>query len=270
MSVKEQLGLEDPDRGLLRQARARWVEWAAAEPALSVARDLVEVPDWARGVDAAAEDEVLQVLARLASPRGGDDVEAAGALAWLLLPGACTLAYRLRTLSPRIDEVVAAQLWLEVRSFSWEQLRKVAANVLLNTRRGVLRELEVGDHAREADPTWSLSEPVEPDARLWTLRDANAPTPVLEPKRELDAVLNHAIRSGAIAPWERDLLLTLAAEADAAGVARSGCGRAGLCSGVVSRTVARSLGTSEATVRRRAMAALDAVTATATRMPAAS
>ncbi len=35
MSVKEQLGLEDPDRGLLRQARARWVEWAAAEPALS-------------------------------------------------------------------------------------------------------------------------------------------------------------------------------------------------------------------------------------------
>lgn len=161
------------------------------------------------------------MLARLASPRGGDDVAAAGALAWLLLPGACTLAYRLRTLSPRIDEVVAAQLWLEVRSFSWE-LRKVAANVLLNTRRGVLRGFEVGDHAREVDPTWSRSELVEPDARLWALRDANAPAPAMDPERELDAVLNHAIRSGAIAPWERDLLVTLATEADTAGVARSG------------------------------------------------
>ena len=50
-------------------------------------------------------------MERLASPSGGDDVAAFGALVWLLLPGASLLAHRLRTLTHRIDEVVAAQLW---------------------------------------------------------------------------------------------------------------------------------------------------------------
>ena len=89
---------------------------------------------------------MLWELARLASPSGGDDVAAAGALAWLLLPGACATAHRLRSLTPRIDEVVAAQLWLEVREFAWQRLGKVAANIVMNVRRGVLRELGVGSH----------------------------------------------------------------------------------------------------------------------------
>ena len=34
------------------------------------------------------------------------------------------------TLTPLIDEVVASQLWLEIRSFAWQRLDKVAANIL--------------------------------------------------------------------------------------------------------------------------------------------
>ena len=73
------------------------------------------------------------------------------ALAWLLVPGACLLANRLATLSPVIDELVAAQLWIEVRTFGPGGGRRVAATILRNTRKGVLRELGVGDHA---EPAW--------------------------------------------------------------------------------------------------------------------
>jgi hypothetical protein len=31
------------------------------------------------------------------------------------------LAQRLQTLSPRIDQIVAAQLWIEIRTFPWRR-----------------------------------------------------------------------------------------------------------------------------------------------------
>jgi len=78
-----------------------------------------------------------------AIPNCGHDVVAVGALAWVLLPGARVVAHRLRGVSARIDELVATQLWLEVREFAWERRRKVAANIVMNVRRGVLRDLEI-------------------------------------------------------------------------------------------------------------------------------
>jgi hypothetical protein len=90
------------------------------------------------------------------------------ALAWVLLPGACALAHRLHALSPRIDEVVAAQLWIEIRTFPWQRLRKVAANILANTRTGVLRECGVHSQLERFDRTWSTARPVDPTALFWT------------------------------------------------------------------------------------------------------
>lgn len=96
-------------------------------------------------------------------PDGGDDIAAAAALAKCLLPGACRLAGWLSSLPTkevfrdsqpiqagawwaveRIDELVASQLWIEVRSFPWRRLTKVASNIIVSTKVGVLRE--VGDY----------------------------------------------------------------------------------------------------------------------------
>ena len=50
-----------------------------------------------------------------------------------------------------IDQLVASQLWIEVRSGS-PVLRKVAANILMNTRKGVLQQLGMGRPARRRQP----------------------------------------------------------------------------------------------------------------------
>src|SRR5665647_1242053 len=78
-----------------------------------------------------------------------------------------TLANRLRTLHWHIDEVVAAQLWVEVRTFPWRRLRKVAANVLKNTRTGVLRECDAKSQLERTDPTWSRTSLIDPYGSFW-------------------------------------------------------------------------------------------------------
>ncbi len=268
MSVATQLGLSSTDEGLLAQACREWEQWCLDHEALTVVSDLSDLPAWLPGADAGAADEVLHTLAMLASPRGGDKVAAAGALAWVLLPGACVVAYRLRTLTPRIDEVVAAQLWLEVRSFAWEQRRKVAANIVMNTRRGVLRDLEVGEHGRQVDATWARSIPVEPDAELWTVLEAQRYTPETSAAVELHELLEWALRAEVIEERDRDLLLRLSVAASGADLAQNHRGRGGLFSEAARRAVAADVGRSEATVRRRATAAMDAILAARLEMEA--
>ena len=268
MSVASQLGLSNPDLDLLGQAREQWAGWCAQHPALAVVDDLADLPAWLPDAEAGTADEVLHTLARLASPRGGDNVAAAGALAWLLLPGACVVAYRLRTLTPRIDEVVAAQLWLEVRSFAWEERRKVAANVVMNTRRGVLRDLEVGEHGREVDATWARSVSVEPEAELWAVLEARRYSPETAAAVELAELLDWALRAGVIEERDRDLLLRLALAANGADLVQNRRGRGGLFSAAARQAVAADVGRSEATVRRRATAALDAIAAARSEMEA--
>lgn len=253
MSVAEHLGLDDPEHGLVALARARWGSWTADTPALGVVDDLLDLPAWIRTADRELVDQVLLELARLGSPSGDDDVVAAGALAWLLLPGACLVANRMRALTARIDECVAAQLWLEVRGFAWQTGHKVAANVVMNLRRGVARDLGVGDPNRWGDPVWARSVPVAPGAQLWTLLDAQGSVaPAVDPGQELAELVDAAVAQGAITDGDVALLLQLAEEAAVAGVPRSREGRAGLCSRAASRAVAARSGMSEATVRRRA------------------
>lgn len=267
MSVPTQLGLSDPNQELLGRARQQWSDWCQHHPTLAVVEDLLDLPAWLRQAEQALADDVLHTLARIGSPRGGDDVVAAGALAWLLLPGVCLVAHRLRSLTNRIDEVVAAQLWLEIRGFPWERQRKVAANIVMNTRRGVLRDLGV-ESVREVDPTWARSVPLDPAADLWSfleVRQAPKDTPA---STELAEVLNWAVGAGVLDNRDLDLLISLAVAADEAGVTRSGCGQGGLCSRRVAQRVAHDKGVSEATVRRRATASLRAVAAAYAQIPA--
>lgn len=269
MSVATHLGLSDPQQDLLAEARSQWPTWCRLTPALGVVEDLVELPGWTLRATKPAADEALHALATLASPTGGDDVVAAGALAWVLLPGACQVAHRLRSLTDRIDEVVAAQLWLEVRGFRWERRRKVAANILMNTRRGVLRDLGVGEHLREVDPTWARAIPLEPTAAVWGVLEARASEPVdRSAAAELADVLAWSVAEGVITEADVDLLLGLAVAADEVGVTRSGCGQGGLSSRRVVSAVAAQRGLAASTIRRRATTCLHAVAAAYAQIPA--
>ncbi|MQA82964.1 MAG: hypothetical protein GEV10_31690 [Streptosporangiales bacterium] len=306
MSVGDQLGLDDNSE-LLEQARQRWTTWVAMDARLGVVENFDDLRGWLPTVDRETADEVLVVLAMLGAPDGGDDIAAAAALAKCLLPGACTLAAWLCTrpdrssvlrdnqpvtpgawsMVQRIDELVAAQLWIEVRTFPWRRLRKVAANILMNTRAGVLREC--GDQFQVArfDRTWAHTDLVEAFAtgdfatdeawreypistrqvraasfRPGLLADpAPAPDEDQSPLEELLEVLAWACEQQVISADDRYLLLCLVDEASRVETRRTGRGYGGLMANELSVRVAPRVGVSESTVRRRASRSMRALAA---------
>ena len=256
MSVATHLGLTDPDDPVLAAARRRWTRWQQTHEALRVVDDLLDLPEWLRAADGAGADRVLLALAELSAPDGGDDVAATAALAWLLLPGASLLAFRLGRLCQRIDEVLAAQLWVEARTFPWRRGQKVAANILMNTRKNVMRELGVGERA---DRTWARSIPLSPTADVWRDAGHDLHHTGVTPAQELEDLLEAAQAQGILSDADRALLLSLAEAADRAHPARSGRGNAGLMTPAASEAVARSRGISARTVRRHAARSIEAL-----------
>ncbi|WP_299927257.1 hypothetical protein [uncultured Nocardioides sp.] len=311
MSVGDQLGLDDNSE-LLDQARQKWPAWVAADPRLGVVDNFDDLRSWLPTVDHETSDQVLLALAMLAAPDGGDDIAAAAALAKCLLPGACRLAGWLSTLPPRevfrdsqpvmagtwsaverVDELVASQLWIEVRTFKWRRTRKVAANILINTRVGVL--CEVGDffYVSRADRTWANTTLVEsfsagdltsadggagysaemPTERVTgalfhrpeILADAGPEQEEPSATEELLELLAWACDHKVISPADRYLLLCLVEEADLVETRRLARGYGGLLSNEVSSRVAPRIGVSEATVRRHGSRTVRALAAAAPR-----
>lgn len=253
----------DEDSELLELARCRWEEWSQADARLRVVAGYDQLRPWLVGADYESIDDVLLALAELAAPDGGDDVVAAGVLAKCLLPGACQLAAWLcrrqqnrpfgdnqpagATGAARINELVASQLWIEVRTVGWQRIRRVAANILLDTRAAVL--LELGDHFQleRRDRSWARTlvteetdEAVNPIAGV---HDAGAAS-------ELADLLAWASESDVISPSDGQLLACVLEEAAFVETRnlRRGCG--GFMSNEVSRRVAIRIGVSERTVRR--------------------
>ena len=259
MSVAEQLGLNDETSELLALAAQRWDRWASGQSALAPVSGVSDLRPWLRAVDQATADEALHALATLAATDGGDDAAAAAALAWALVPGACALAHRLRTLDPHIDEVVAAQLWVEVRTFPWRRLRKVAANVLMNTRAGVLRECGATSQLGRTDRTWSKTSPVDPYGTFWGGYAAAHSVHPSTASAELLDLLDWACRHKVITEDDRALLLCLVEVADRADTTRFGRGTGGLMANEVSIAVAQQWGVAPKTVRRRARRSMDAL-----------
>jgi hypothetical protein len=143
MSPTESLGVTWPaltDRVESRQALDRW---AAAEPVLAGIASLDALAEIVHhGQDPARADELLGGLVRLAAADGGDDEDAALVLAHLLDNGTHKLALQLRDLSTDIDELLAGELWLQIRAFPWRRRRRAyAKSLLLDTRLAVLAEL---------------------------------------------------------------------------------------------------------------------------------
>jgi len=264
MSVADQLGLRDETSELLTLADHRWDHWAIAHPALTHCCGVRDLRSWLRGADKAEADEALHALATLAAADGGDDIAAAAALAWALMPGACTLANRMRTLDWHIDEIVAAQLWVEVRTFPWRRLRKVAANVLMNTRTGVLRDCSAKSQLERTDPTWSRTSPVDPYGTFWGGHASTHCERPIHPGQELLELLEWGCDNKVITDDDRALLLCLVEAADRTATRRLGRGTGGLMANDVSKVVAQQWGIAPSTVRRRARRSVDALASACT------
>ncbi|MFC3687287.1 hypothetical protein [Aquipuribacter hungaricus] len=261
MSVAEHLGLDDPETSeLIRQAQRRWPAWARQDARLAVVTGPLQVPEWTLAADRADADGVLHALACLAAVDGGDDPAAAATLCWSLLPAAVSVAHELRGVTGSLDEAVAAQLWLEIRTFPWQRLRKVAANIRANTRTGVLRQCDDRSLGRPGDRTWSLTQPVDPTAAFWSaLDDPTASEPGPAAAEEVVDVLRWACSNDVISSQDRDLLLSLMEAASARSLGRRHRGGGGLLANALSEEVARNWGVSPVTVRRRTRRSVQAL-----------
>ena len=127
-----------------------WPLWVAAEPELTSPAGLKGVVAIvADRDDPGRADALLAALVRLGAASGGNDQDAAQAVALLLAGGAGRLAWQLRNLSDNIDEMVAGQVWLQIREFPWRRRRRaIAQNILMDARRAVLADLGVDTRRR--------------------------------------------------------------------------------------------------------------------------
>lgn len=259
MSLATQLGLEQPDGHLLVSASAKWQQWQQAHPALTVCEELLGLREWIRHSTPGEANEVLLALAELGAADGGDDPAATAALLWLLLPGAVGIARALMPLSERIDERVAAQLWICARTVSWRKGVWVAATVLMNTRREVMTDLGLSTDPRaarvefpSADPEL-LTGPGLSGHPVGTCVPRNAAAADVD---LLHGLLEDATGAGVMSPDDCRLLLQLAEQAC---TRRGGRGRGGLFARASTADVAQECGVSRATVTRRADRALRAL-----------
>ncbi|NHA68221.1 hypothetical protein [Phycicoccus flavus] len=251
MSVAAQLGLEGPETELLQTAQQQWPRWEALYPALAPAPALAGLRAWMQSLDVEPRNDVVCALGRLGSRDGLDEVPAAATLAWALVPGAITIARALQHATPVVDELVAAQLWLEVRTLPSSARHKVAANLLARVRVAVRRDLGL---TAPRDPTWARSmlvDPLDPDWHRFP-----APAQTAPPPGQAAAILQVAVAERVISDTDRDLLVRLAEESRENDATRS---RAGLVTRRAGLAVAAETCLSDRQVRRRAARALDAL-----------
>lgn len=255
MSVAQQLGMDEPGGPLFAQAHRWWESVAGEHPAFRAVADLAGMPAWLTAVSPDARDEVLGALSALACGEGADAQSAAAVLAWLLAPGACLLAYRLRERSADVDELVAAQLWIEVRTFGPGRGRRVAVSILWNVHNAVLRDVGVGIHS---EPVWAQRVALEPAHPAWDHVSANGGEHGLA-SVELGVLLAHAEAARVVDGQDVALLLDLAQAAHASAPTYRGQSRAGLMAPAVAARAAASRGVSTRTIRRRAARSADAL-----------
>lgn len=248
MSVEEALGIST-EEAMETMAR-RWPDWVKARPVLR-AVDLSDVRRWLRRGDAKRVGEVMHALAWLSATDGGDDLEAATVVAWMMVPVAGKVANELHTMSSEIDALVASQLWIEVRTVNWRASSRVAGNIGKSLRRNLLRGAGL-------DPSRPVSvEPVPwPDLTEWML-SADGQNAAEDPEQTLLAVLDWGVEHGTIQASDRDLLLAMVAVS--AGDPRHRSPRRPLLG--ASALVGPQLGITPRSVRRRGRRALDALAA---------
>jgi hypothetical protein len=248
MPLTQQLGVTWSALSERVERSGRWSAWVAAEPVLAGVNGLEDVLAITQDrADPGRADALLAALVRLGAVDGGDDQDAAHAAALLLDGGAGRLAGQLRKLSRDIDQMVAGQVWLQIREFPWRRRRRaIAANILMDVRRHVLRDLGVdtrrasrGVEVTLVDTTADVSAL---DAALSRLggQDLRAG---LGDEHDLPSVLQWATGKALVSDQDAAILLELAS-LEVAGTVR------GLsCAAEISAVAARR-GVNERTIRR--------------------
>lgn len=252
MSVVLALGLDD-DQVIDLMVR-RWPQWCQKMPRLGLLTEPGLVDVWRRSAPAQEVDSVLLGLAELAAEDGGDDVDAAAVLTWLLLPAAVRLSAELVEADRDIDEHIAACLWIEVRTFDWRTSGRVAANIAWRLRRRVL--MEIGDLSRldtHGDRTRARTVVDDEIARV-DVEDVDPYSSTAEDA--LLSLLAWGCAQGVITSAERLLLIDLVA---AASISSGLPDSIPLLGDRASDRVAARWGTSGRTVRRRAKASIAAL-----------
>ena len=174
-----------------------WQEWTAQAPDLALVPTPSSLCDWLRRARPDEADRVLRGLARTSDAEAGASREAGLVLAWVMMPAATFLAHRLRFMSEEIDFHVAAQLWIAVRSYPWSTTGKVAANIKLNLRKRVVKEL-----------TSTASYLPLDDARMASIEGTQ------DAIEELIEVLDDGLNAEVISQDDFDLLLAVLDAAD--------------------------------------------------------
>lgn len=225
--------------------------WSQTADCMAGLTSVGQLRAWTAPGDPQRTDAVLGALVRLAAARGGADTEAALVLLHLLSPGAQRFAARIRHLTPDPMALVLGELALQIRRFpTGRRTRAFAANLLLDTRLAVWRELDPYRTDRPGHPAELILDLSTEDAlpRWHHLRsDTLLPGPGDD---ELDLVdlLLWARRSGAVDPTDLAVLLEteFLREVSGAGAQQQVADR----HGVTVRTVQRR--------RHRALTALQA------------
>ncbi len=151
MPIEQFVGRAD-EQGQLTDDSGRWDVWVQAQPGLAQVASAAALVDVAHDRDQPERaNELLLALVRVGSADGGVDEAAATFVVALLAPGGNRIIRNLTTLGPEIADIVAGQLWLQVRDYPWrDKPRAVAKNVLMDTRRAVLRDYGASTHRRAA------------------------------------------------------------------------------------------------------------------------
>jgi hypothetical protein len=248
MSPIQQLGVTWSTLSERVERSGRWPSWVTAEPVLAEANGLEEVlAITADRADPGRTDALLAALVRLGAVDGGNDQDAAGAVALLLDGGSARLAKQLRKLSRDIDEIVAGQVWLQIREFPWRRRRRaIAANILMDARRHVLRDLGVDTRRASRGVEVTLVDTTADgsalDAASSRLDDQDLRAG-LGDERDLPSVLQWATGKGVVSHQDAAILLELAS-LEVAGTVR------GLSSAAEIGAVATRRGVNERTIRR--------------------
>lgn len=248
MFAKQLMGLNWPALKDHVERSDRWRSWVAVEAVLAELNGLDEVVAIVENrSDPGRADAVLAALVRLGAVAGGNDLDAAQAVALLLTNGAGRLARQLGNLSGNIEEIVAGQVWLQIREFPCGRRRRaIAQNILMDARRAVLRDLGVDTDSRHRGIVVILAGTTVVGAGTahgsGTLVDHD---PGAGPRHEptLRALLEWATGKGVVTDRDAALVRELAS-VEVAGTVR------GLNSAAEIRVVATRHGVSERTVRR--------------------
>ena len=254
MGIAELLGVED-DR-ICQIVAERCSDWLQHAPADGVTSPTEALDAWRRDACPGRVNVMLMALARLAAVDGLDDVDAARTLAWLMLPAALRLHQELSWVHGPLDESIAAQLWVEVRSIPWRRPHRVAPRIVWRLRDAVRRDLSVSTRGHVLDL---------PIAELPERQVAGANESAED---ELGDLLDWARGAEVITDADRDLLdrlLSTIRQLDEAGASPRSNRVYGLGGDRVAALVAAQLGVNLRTVRRRTAKVIAALSSNAPR-----